>query len=467
MNNGKKFRIHIPGGNITPIDLSSIVLTANSLGVDFIEPGSRQEILFDIPISSINTGEHNYKLKSIPFTFDNAETISNNIVSSHPVVDIYSKSSWVSEGTYLDIFSDFKNPVPVKINITDPEQTMFPWWGGQLNFVASEKPGLWNLIWEDKEKNLKVFPEPIYTKFIYSASMDLSQAILSGRNTAGMNAGIEFKQFLKTQNPEKWMQSKFPITEGLHRYGDKFWLGLFSRNNNFPISLLESLCRISLQTQSVKFGITPWKTFLFRGIHEEDIPKWLGILEKYKWNTRHSGLELSWFVTDTDDSAGFLKKKILKKLDALNLFPPGFSVGIYSEEESQLTHIGIKRKYFFPNWKYLGSQYAIYLLKTPWDINSKKIPIATVARSTKAVEIISDMITGNSIFNESEEELLTEVSSKTNSDTYQCPNCWTTYNPQAGDTEQNVPPNTKWADVADTYKCPVCETDKVDFKVKP
>lgn len=466
MKDRKKIRIHIPGGNLPPIELRNIISLANSLNADYIEPGSRQEILFDIPFSGAANGEYLVKLKALPFSFDDASTQSKNIVSSQPVVDVYSKSSWVSEGVYLDILSGFeKNPL-IKINITDLEQEMFPWWGGILNYVASDKLGFWHLIWEDNEKNLKVFPELIYTNLIQSVSRDMTRAILANKYSSAMKMSTDFKTFLQTQNQEKWKQKKFPRTEGFQRYGNKYWLGLFARDYKFPISLLESLCQISAQTQSVKLGITPWKTFLFRDIQEKDLPKWSEVLEKYRWNTRHSGLELSWFVTDHDEDAGFLKKKILKKLDSVDVFPAGFSLGIFSEGETQLTHIRVERKYRLPKLKFLGSNYSIYYSNTPWNKASQINPVASVGTSWKTVETISNIISGKieNLYPTKDEEKISIIPKKSR-ELYQCAHCLTMYDPEFGDIDQSIYPKTSWEKVPETFHCQVCESSKSDFKL--
>lgn len=468
MKDRKKIRIHIPGGNLPPVELRNIISLANSLNADFIEPGSRQELLFDIPLSSAANGEYLVKLKALPFAFDDASTHNTNLVSSQPVVDIYSKSSWVSEGVYLDILSGFDKTPSVKINITDLEQDMFPWWGGNLNYVASEKQGFWHLIWEDKEKNLKVFPELIYTNLIQSVSRDLTSAILENKDSSAMKMSSDFKTFLQTQNWEKWKQKKFPRTEGFHRYGNKYWLGLFARDYKFPISLLESLCQISTQTQSAKLGITPWKTFLFRDIQEKDLPKWSEVLEKYRWNTRHSGLELSWFVTDHDEDAHFLKKKILKKLDSVDVFPAGFSLGIFSEGETQLTHIKVERKYRFPKVKFLGSNYSIYFSNTPWDNRSQVKPVAKVGTSWGVVTVISDLISGKISPSETEandNKPLSFTQKEVVLEIYRCKDCWTVYDPKFGDLEQNVPELTSWNSLLEDYRCPVCDNPKSRFEL--
>ena len=466
MKDRKKVRIHIPGGNLPPVELRNIISLANSLGADYIEPSSRQEILFDIPIISTTRGEHLVKLSALPFPFDNGDIPNTNIVSSHPVVDIYSQSSWVSEGVYLDILSSFEKQPELKINITDLDQDMFPWWGGDLNFVASERVGFWNLIWADKENNFFVLPEPIYTNLIPSITKDLSNMILSNRIPPFRKTCLDLETFLKEKNHKKWEQKKFPRTEGFHMYGNRYWLGLFSRDYRFPISLLESLCQISAQTQSVKLGLTPWKTFLFRDIQEKDLPKWSEVLEKYRWNTRHSGLELSWFVSDLDSDALFLKKKVLKKLDSVDVFPAGHSIGIFAEGERQITHIRVERKYRLPKWKFFGSNYSIYFSNSPWKKTDQIKPIAKVHTSWQVVDVISNLIAGKFPSPMANIEILDNKNfpqEGINKSSFYCQDCWTAYDENVGDLEQGIPSLTKWIEVPETYKCPVCEANKANF----
>jgi rubredoxin len=47
---------------------------------------------------------------------------------------------------------------------------------------------------------------------------------------------------------------------------------------------------------------------------------------------------------------------------------------------------------------------------------------------------------------------------------YQCTVCGYIYDPEKGDPDSGVAPNTPFEDLPDTWTCPVCGSPKDDFK---
>lgn len=49
-------------------------------------------------------------------------------------------------------------------------------------------------------------------------------------------------------------------------------------------------------------------------------------------------------------------------------------------------------------------------------------------------------------------------------DKYICKVCYTIYNPQIGDSEEGIAPNTPFENLPDSWTCPVCGTPKEKFE---
>ncbi|MFO8021260.1 MAG: rubredoxin [Perlabentimonas sp.] len=47
---------------------------------------------------------------------------------------------------------------------------------------------------------------------------------------------------------------------------------------------------------------------------------------------------------------------------------------------------------------------------------------------------------------------------------YKCKVCGYVYNPEIGDTTQNIEPGTKFEDLPPTWRCPVCSVSKDEFE---
>ncbi|MGE4547156.1 Rubredoxin [Desulfurella amilsii] len=48
---------------------------------------------------------------------------------------------------------------------------------------------------------------------------------------------------------------------------------------------------------------------------------------------------------------------------------------------------------------------------------------------------------------------------------YKCKVCGYIYDPEKGDPDADVPPNTPFESLPDDWECPVCGAAKVDFEV--
>jgi len=46
---------------------------------------------------------------------------------------------------------------------------------------------------------------------------------------------------------------------------------------------------------------------------------------------------------------------------------------------------------------------------------------------------------------------------------YECGVCGYIYDPEAGDPDNGIPPNTSFDDLPDDWTCPVCGADKSQF----
>jgi hypothetical protein len=55
---------------------------------------------------------------------------------------------------------------------------------------------------------------------------------------------------------------------------DKYWLGLYWRNNKYDISFLKEMCELCSENKIGKISITPWKSFVVKGIPRESKLVW-------------------------------------------------------------------------------------------------------------------------------------------------------------------------------------------------
>lgn len=144
IRNSHIVKINSLGGIFIPQNLSKIVEIAQNFGVQNINFGPRQEVFFNVHKDKIKSFE--LAIISTQIVYEIDTDLHPNIVSSYPAEGIFSGDYWLSEGIYKDIFDQFDFIPKLKINISDNDQTLVPFFTGELNFVASYNYQYWFCI---------------------------------------------------------------------------------------------------------------------------------------------------------------------------------------------------------------------------------------------------------------------------------------------------------------------------------
>ncbi|SFZ93651.1 Rubredoxin [Flaviramulus basaltis] len=467
-------RIIINGGVLSPGELKYICETAESLGLDAISFGSRQDIIFPKKITDLE------KLK----TFDKIQIVkpgelkTENIVSSYVSTDIFTSTSWLTSARYLYVLEQFKHNLKLRVNITDPKQRLVPLFTGDLNFIASEHEDYWYLYvklpgW----KKMQMYPA-----LIYSWDLDKIELAVEGilkEEPETIETLFELvSDAISTNNRTVDKQLEvpfypFPYYEGMNRIGDKYWLGLYWRNNNYDVSFLKAMCELCAENKIGKISITPWKSFIVKGIPIQSKIQWEKFLGQYGINVRHSMLELNWHLPVNDKEALSLKKYLVSNFDQNDISTYGLTFGItnYENNINHFTSIVIEKnkqpeslgdfvirdtynllyaRNFDPNTR----DYIMHVQ----DIDKVELPGLLMELSQLYFEQLGI---------EREDDTQQEVKKETIEEkVFQCKDCLTIYNEAFGDITQGVEPNTSFESLSDTYECSLCEAPKSNFQKK-
>lgn len=466
-------RLIVKGGALSPGELKYICECVESLGLKTISFGSRQDILLP---EETETDQ----LK----VFDKLQIVGKddepiqNIVSSYVCSDIFPSTVWLTSDRYLYILEQFRSKLTLKVNIIDPKQRLVPLFTGHLNFIASEHEDYWYLYvrlpewdktdmypaliysWDlDKietaiEAILQEEPEDIQTVFEL-----VSDAVDTNNRTVHKDLDVPFYPF--------------PYYEGMNRIGDKYWLGLYWRNNKYDISFLKAMCELCDACKIGKISITPWKSFIVKGIPINAKLQWEKFLGRYGINVRHSMLELNWHVPVNNKEAIALKKFLVSNFDKNDISTYGLTFGItdYAKKSNYFTSIVIKKnaipealsgfnmretynllyaKNFDPNTQ----DYVMHVQ----EVDKEELPKLLMELSKLYFEQLGtekDHDKSKSVSKEKVEELV-----------YQCKDCLTIYNETYGDITQNIKPNTPFKDLPQNYECSLCEAPKHNFEKK-
>jgi rubredoxin len=251
---------------------------------------------------------------------------------------------------------------------------------------------------------------------------------------------------------------------------DQYWLGLYWRNNLYDLDFLKEMCDLCFDCKIGKICITPWKSFIIKGIPKEQKLDWEKFLGKKGINVRHSLLELNWHLPVAAEWALSLKTFLVRTLDQYDISTYGLTFGLseYNRDGHYFTSIVVEKnempkelasikirdtynvlyaKNFDPNTKE-------YIVLTQ-DIDKQELPLILIELSKKYFEEL-----GNALPEISITSIKKEIKEQ---DIHQCTECLTLYNSEYGDLTQGIEKGVLFADLAEDYQCSLCESPKNKF----
>ncbi|MGY3794218.1 rubredoxin [uncultured Aquimarina sp.] len=465
-------RVNIKGGILSPSELQRIILYAEDLGLDTFHFGSRQDIIFPSKDQNGRLVEEKESFKPDFF----APEVEQNISCSYVSIDIFNSTVWLRGTTYLYILEQFRYKPTLKINISDPQQQMVSLFSGDLNFIASIHEDYWYLFlklpgWEEVYYPVLIYTwdiakvaeeiEKIYKKVnnVDELFQFLNESIDTNNRTIEKPLGVGFKPF--------------PYYEGMNKMGiNQYWLGLYWRNNKYDLKFLKALCEFCIEYRIGKICLTPWKSFIIKGIPKECKLALEKLLGQFGINVRHSALELNWHLPVGSQKALDLKKFLVMNFDQNDISTYGmtFAISIRRKQKRYFTSVVIEEnktpdavkdfvirptynvlyaKNFDPNTR----KYIVYAQ----DIDQMDLP-GILLELTKTYfqnlgEGDNESYTGSPAKKE-----------KTEIEVYQCKHCQTIYDPSIGDMVSGISSGTNFSELPETYQCPLCDAPKEDFE---
>lgn len=465
-------RILIKGGITSPGELKDSITMLEAAGLKEVYFGSRQDLLF--PLKDVSEKQ----LESLSqFNTDiESKRSYQNIVCSYVSADIFNMTHWLKGSTYLYILEGFNYQPLLKINITDPKQRLVPIFSGNLNFIASENEDYWYLYiklpeWEEGA----YYPVLVYSWDITKISSAIEEIYEEVASIDDIFFLLNKKLDTNNKIMEKELQIPyltFPYYEGMNRMGlDEYWLGLYWRNNKYDLDFLKHFCDFCLDNSIGKICITPWKSFIVKGIKVEARPLLERFLGQWGINIRHSQLEMNWHLPVDDKEALELKKFLVRSFDQNDISTYGLTFGI-SNTPGKRTHFAsvliekntpptivkdyeVRPTYNVLHFKNFDPNTQVYQMYAQ-DVDKIELPGLLMELSKKYFGQLGSI------------SVPTKKKVKANpeepSEVYQCNSCFTIYDPFYGDFKRNVKAGTSFEELPENYSCPVCEAPKSSFK---
>ncbi|WP_316767563.1 rubredoxin [Pedobacter frigiditerrae] len=475
--------INFPGGIISPGSLYNILVAAAKVRLRYVRFGLRQQLLIDLASYNVETFTDELDELGIDYEIDTHHF--PNIISSYPAEEIFIRNTWLTEGVYKDIFDAINFRPSVKVNICDNNQSFTPMLTGNINWVASSQSAhYWHLIIRFPKTNVVYeWNQLCYTNNIASITQKLEaiindnrEAFIDNENANGekLFAALDVSGFIikPAESPVSLSAFNLPYYEGLNRYNNKYWLGIYRRDELFAVDFLKKICLLCQETKLGQLCCTSWKTIIIKGIDEQHKQSWNALLEEFEVNMRHAANELNFQVEDHCVEGLELKNYLVKHLSVNDTRTFGICFGIKTRKKSEIFSSILIRKRHLLN--FLGIKlFAVYDILCAKNFNpnertgfvfSKGNPKSLLPEQLRRA-VLKFYQTRLAVKNE---QLIPQKKSnhslpKEIEFLYQCGDCFTVYSEDLGDLNQGIASGTKFDDLPADFCCSLCENDKAGF----
>ncbi|GAB3252165.1 hypothetical protein GCM10027347_11050 [Larkinella harenae] len=473
-------KINLPAGIVSPGTLQQVLLATHEARVREVRFGNRQQLLMLVHYEELRALEK--KLKTLPVRFETNTDQWPNLISSYCGDEVFHTGAWLRESEYHTVLDQFDYAPRLKVNLSDANQSFTPFFTSNLNFIASTEPHFWYLYVRFKQTNtVFCWPELIYTNEVGRLARLVEDTMLDGQinDSKGLYQAVTTNRTFITQpvtQDVELPEFSLPYYEGFNRYGQRSWLGLYRRDEQFPVAFLLDLCTLCLKTRIGEICVTPWKSLIIKGIEEKDRPRWSQIMGKHNINVRHAANELAWQTEDHSDEGNQLKKYVLRFFEKNDTRTFGLCFGVQTRPKSevfgsvlirrrplisigQLALFSVYDLYFTENFNPNSRTYCLFekgLLKIhlPYQLQRLCRKFST-HRPPEPLETVRPEAEKN------------EPSPGYNPLLHQCPHCLTVYDSQYGDSRNGIPAGVLFRDLPESYTCATCDAPKAELQIIP
>lgn len=485
MSDTTTIKINFKGGIISPGDLYNILVAAGKAKIEAVSFGLRQQLLIDVTHDYYRVFAEQLHLLGIFFEKD--RDAYPNITSSYPAEEVFITNTWLSEGVYKDIFDLMDHKPKLKINISDSNQSFTPMLTGNINWVASSQtPHFWHLFIRFPKTNvIYEWDQLVYTNDIARISKQVEALIFEHTHQFYDNPRASGDDLFKMLNrhqyntkaataPAQLPPFNLPYYEGVNRYQDRFWLGIYRRDELFSVKFLKELCQLCLQTKIGQVCATPWKTVIIKNIEEKDRVYWNNMLAKHQVNVRHAANELNFQVEDNCKDGLALKHYLVKHLHNDDTRSFGICIGIKTRKKSEVFSSILVRKR--PLINFFGiALFNVYDILCAKDFNPNERTGSIFSKGNLKF-LLPEQLRRSILSFYTYQEALNAIHAKPVTIkkepvvasakpvyVYQCCHCLSVYDEKQGDHLRGFEAGTIFQDLPAGFCCELCDAPKTDF----
>ncbi|MEO7767040.1 MAG: rubredoxin [Ferruginibacter sp.] len=479
-------KINFRGGIISPGELYNVLTAASMARVGKVSFGLRQQLLFEVLNDHFAVLKKHLDELGIFYEVDRNDF--PNIISSYPAEEVFINNTWLSEGVYKDIFDLMEDYQPrLKINISDSNQSFTPILTGNINWVASlNAQHFWHIFIRFPKTNIIYeWNEMVYTNDVARMSRHIEELIFlhkkefydnllaNGADLFKLVTSLEY--ITKTSaSPARLPSFNLPYYEGLNRYQDKYWLGIYRRDEKYSVSFLKELCQLCLQTKIGQLCSTPWKTIIIKNIEEKDRHYWNSLLARYQINVRHAANELNFQVEDNCSDGLALKHYLLQGLHTDDTRSFGICIGIKTRKKTEVFSSILVRKRPLITIAGIGF-FHVYDILCAKDFNPNERTGYIYSKDNPKF-LLAEQLRRAILSYYTHQQTIPPVLPKKEAGNreavvknlapvylYQCGQCLSVYDESLGEPGKDILPGTQFENLPPLFCCELCEAPREVF----
>ncbi len=388
-----------------------------------------------------------------------------NIMTTGPVAGLDGTNPWLSAGAFRDLLESFRFAPRRSIALTDPSQAYLPAFLGEINFLATDQRDQWRIrlaLPEFGEESL--LPGAI-------RSLDIPKAVAIIENYADAAA--------PGGDPS---ESTRALTEALEPIGlpaPAFSFPSVSRyrcpagalvipipEEGIRSDFCLDLCVWAARLPGISVGLTPWRTFLVRGLSESATRELRGLLIR-RCVAETCGPWRPHFLNSlSEDGAEWLCRAV----EAQCPVDAGLSIGVVpADAPAPDLHVLVREGPRTSRWGRLRP--TRYSVQRRSSYDARNAPWTLVAADIRRRDLGSvvlqaiDMLTGPPQLRANNEAMPMEnVAPDSAGSALRCRSCLNEYDAIYGDPAGRIAPGTPFGLLSEDWGCPVCGGPKSDYE---
>ena len=452
--------INSPGGFFTPKDLQHCAIAAKGHGFYL---GQRQNIIIpDVPYDHSELQKLSKSVRS-----EDYYNHSSNIVCSHAAGGMTNDYDWAyADDAYLEILAQLETPPSLKVNLCSREQSLFPLFSGQLNFITSNEEGYWHLALNSTNKR-QLLP------FLFRSNQ-VHQVISIIEKNHRPGALLDSEEIMELLGNELNIDShqehlelhvKHPSDfEGFHQMrSGKFSLNIFSNHNIWDSKFVSELCDMAASQGLGRIYVSAGRSILIKHIDEKHCFEWQNLIGKHNVTLRHSEQDLSWVVPAEKRALVNLKEKIIHSLNADGLSFQGLYIALDPAEFECGAQIIIRSQK-------QGDNYT-YQVFHKEDFDYRRSSFICAGSDLSLEHLVGSLYSLRKMFFQRSSRQNTVImnalkpreDNENGMSIYECPNCLTQYHEKVGQPHLGINAGTSFIQLPENWVCELCDTHKQDF----